>query len=192
MDKLRLVSTTLGEERVKLGEKLSYYTANKTEGLAEALYIATTVRELIQVLDLCIQLKVPYFVLGGGTKVMISDEGFLGLVIKNRTSAIKVNGIKGKVNQKGIGIEEALIEVDSGVSIGKFNEFLKEQNLRGFFGNSSLHSTIGGSLLLDPALLFLVQKIKVWENGEVFDVESGELKRRMVVLSVIFKIKARD
>lgn len=192
LDKLKILSSTFGPERIKFKELLKYHTFSKLGGPAEAFYIATNQKELTQILDSVTQLKIPYFIFGNGTKILISEQGMNGLVIRNRTSAIKISGIKGKVGKFGLGIEEALLEVDSGVSLGKMNEFLNGQNLQTFEGFSSLHATLGGAIFLDPMLQNIVTSVKVWENEAVFDISVTEIKRQgQVVLSMVIKVKAK-
>lgn len=188
-DKLKLIQQALGKSRIKLNEKLTYHTFSKSDGVAEGFYIATTVRELIEVLDLCNELKISYFIVGAGTKI-ITSATIKGMVIKNRTSAIKLAGIKGKVASGGIGIEEAYVEADSGVSLNKLNEFVKKQKLQEITGFSSLHSTVGGSMMLDPLLRRATQGLKIYSDGEVEEIKLDQLKKDMVVLSVIFKFRA--
>lgn len=192
-DKQKLLIAELGEERVKFDEKLAYHTHAKVGGPAEFFYIATTQKELINALNLCNELKIPYFVFGNGTKILISDQGMKGFIIRNRTSAIKINGIKGKVGRAGIGIEEALVEVDSGVSLRKLNEFLINEKLKeGIFSNS-MNATVGGAVFVDKLLQNMCQKILVWEKGDVFEIEAEQLNRyNQIVLSLILKVKAKD
>ena len=186
---LDLFISTIGKERIKRNEKLTYYTFSKSSGAAEALYVATTQRELINALDLCRELNLPYFIIGSGTKVLLSSE-VKGVVIKNRTSGLKVAGVKGKISREGLGVEEAYVEAESGVSLNKLNDFLKIQKLRSVDGFSSLHSTVGGSIFLDPVLRDKVQSLLVWDDGEVEEIKLLDLKRKQVVLSVIFKFKS--
>jgi UDP-N-acetylmuramate dehydrogenase len=183
----------LGAERVKENEPFSYHTYSKRGGPAEVFFIATNRKELIQILDLARELKINYFIFGGGTKIMIADKGMKGLVVKNRTSGLKVGGIKGKVGREGIGIEEALIDADSGISMGKLNDFLKEQNLKEVMGISPQASTLGGAIFLDPVLQSLITKINVWDEGEVRDIEVLDLDRKKhIILGLILKIKAKE
>ncbi len=191
-DKLKIIARTLGEERVRLDENITEYTYLKKKASAQLFYIATTPRELIRILDLAYELKVPYLVIGGGTKLVIKNVKIKGAVIKNRTSNIRVAGIKGRVGRGGIGVKEALFEVDSGVTINKLNNFLLEQNFENISGFSSLHSTIGGSLFVDNALRNSVQKLKVWEDGEVSDLTLNELTSKHIVISAIFKFKPKE
>jgi UDP-N-acetylmuramate dehydrogenase len=190
-DKLDLLKAELGEVRVKSDELIKYHTYSKLGGPAQWFYIATSQKELLLVLNTCYELKVPYFLIGSGTKVMISDKGLRGLVIKNRSVIIKLGAIKGKVGKDGLGIEEAQIESDSGVLLGRLNEYLRGQKLQEINGISSVHSTVGGALFLDPALLELTEIIKVWQDGDVFEIKPFELQRnKHIIISAIFRVKA--
>lgn len=187
----KLVEKELGEVRVKFDEPLKYHLASQVESVAECFYIATTIKELTDALNLSKELKIPYFLFGGGTKILISGS-VEGLTIKNRTNGIKISGVKGKVSVKGIGVDEAMVEVESGVTLQRLNDFLKEQNLRTFIFPFIPNSTLGGSLYVTPSLQDLIQKVKVFSDGEISDIDVYELKRDDVVLSAILKIKAAD
>ena len=95
-DKLSLLRASLGEVRVKENEEIKYHTFSKLGGKAEFFYLATSQKELIEVLNTCWELKVPFFVIGSGTKVMIGEEGLKGMVIKNRSTQIKMGAVKGQ------------------------------------------------------------------------------------------------
>lgn len=190
-ERLKLITQTIGVERFKWQEKLKAYTFSKSEGVAECFYIVTLQRELIQILEICHDLKVPYFLFGSGTKILLTNK-VPGLVIKNRTSGIKVAGVKGKVSKDGINMEQAMIEADSGISLKKLNEFVTDQKLQSIDGFSSLNSTVGGAIFLDPLLRGATQSLKVWDDDEVTEIKLDELKRSMVVLSVIFRFKASE
>src|SRR3989344_5698441 len=128
-NKLKLIANYFGIDRVKFNEPVSKYTTLIAGGPAKLFFIAFTKQEFIKMIKICRELKVPFFVFGTGSKMIISDSGFDGVVIKNRTKNIQIVSIKGKVSKSGIGVEEALVEVDSGVSNLKFAEFLDSQKL---------------------------------------------------------------
>ncbi len=192
-DKIKLLEIELGKERVKRDEPLTYHTYYKSGGPAEVFYIATNEKELVKVLDLCVELKLSHFIIGGGTKLFISNQGIKGVVIKNRTSNIKISSIKGKVGRAGIGIEEAMVEMDSGVSIGKLNSFLDEQKLSQIKTSSPDPSSLGGAIFIDPSIQNASTRVKVWEKGSVFDLDFFDLRiNSQVVLSMILKVKAKE
>jgi UDP-N-acetylmuramate dehydrogenase len=191
--KYKLIVDSFGKDRFKFDEPLKEYTALSSGGAAKLFFIAFTTKELSKIVSMCRQLKLQYFVFGTGSKIMISDAGFPGLVIKNRTKNIQTVSVKGKVTKYGIGVEEAMVEVDSGVSINKFCEYLSSQNLQteGFDG---IPGSVGGSLFLNRFLQTKVKSIKVLDQTSQIDEVSAEdlNPRKDVILSAVFRIKAKD
>lgn len=189
-EKIKLIEQILGKDRVKENEPLKYHIANESSGNAECFYIATNLKELEQALNLAHELKITFYLIGSGTKMIIPENGLKGFVIKNRTSGIKISGVKGKVSAKGIGVDEALVEVESGVSLGKINEFLKQQGLAQLDFPIITNATLGGSLYILPALQEITQKVKVFSEAQVFDIDILELKRADFILSAILKVRS--
>lgn len=189
--KYKLVEKELGEVRIKFDEPLKFHLASQFEAIANCFYVATSIKELTQALNLTRELKIPYFLFGGGTKVLISGN-IEGLTIKNRADGIRVSGVKGKVSAKGIGVDEAMVEAESGISLQKLNDFLKEQNLKQFSFSYIPNATVGGSLYVTPPLQDLVQKVKVFSDGEISDIDTLDLKRSDIVLSAILKVKSAN
>src|SRR5687768_17554437 len=112
--KFKLIVDSLGADKFKFNEPIKDYASSGNGGMAKLFFIAFTERELIKIITMCRELKLPFFLFGTGSKIMISDAGFNGLVIKNRTKNFHIVSVKGKVSKFGIGIEEALVEVESG------------------------------------------------------------------------------
>ena len=191
-NKFKLIVDYFGKDRFKFNEPLKDYTALNVGGPALILFIAFTSSELIKIIKMCKELKLSFFIFGTGTKIMISDLGFEGLVIKNRTKNIQISGVKGKVTKFGIGIEEALIEVDSGVSINKFIEFLKSQNLS-FEEFTGIPGSIGGSLFLSKFLQNISKSIKVLDSrSEIDEISADNLSlKKHIILSAVLRVKAK-
>lgn len=190
--KFKLIVDSLGKDRFKFREPLKDYTASGAGGSARLFFIAFTERELVNIIGMCRQLKVPYFLFGTGSKIMISDLGFNGLVIKNRTKNIQTVSVKGKVTKFGIGVEEAVIEVESGVSIKRWVEYLDSQELESL-GFENIPGSIGGNLFLNRFLQNHTKSIKILDlQSELksINIENLSLKRH-IIISAVFKIKAR-
>lgn len=191
-NKLKLIVNSFGEERFKFNELIKDYTALNIGGPADAFFIVFTTQELIKIITVCRQLKVPFFLIGTGSKIILSDNGFNGLVIKNRSKNISVVSVKGKVTKFGIGVEEALIEADSGISIVKFSEFLSTQKLE-FHEFVNMPGSIGGNLFISNVLQSRSKSIKVLSrDGEVEQILPEKLSLKShVILSAVFNIKAQ-
>lgn len=190
--KNKLIVDSFGIDRFKFDHPLKDYTVLLSEGNCKFFFIAYKTSEIIKLVKICRELEVPFFIFGSGSKIMISKSGFPGLVIKNRTSDIQTISVKGKVTKFGIGIEEAMVEVESGVSMNKFCQYLDSQGLESVeFVN--IPGTIGGNLFLNRFLQSKVKSIKIldWVSEiEKISIEELNLKKH-IVLSAVFKIKAK-
>lgn len=190
--KIKILKQVLGDVRVKLDEPLKYHLETAPLGKAQIFYIATNLKELEQALNLSQELEIPFFLIGSGTKTTVPESGLSGFVVKNRASGIKISGVKGKVSPKGIGVDEAMVEVESGVSFQKLNDFLKEQGLSSLEFPDLANSTIGGSFRDVSLLQDVAQKIKVWSEGEVFDIDIIDYKKGDYILSIILKVRSKN
>ena len=188
----KLIVDSFGKDRFKFEEEIKDYTELKVGGKAKLFFIAFTVKELIKMITMCRELKLNFFLFGTGSKIMISDSGFDGLIIKNRTKNFHIISVKGKVSKFGIGIEEALVEVESGMSMKKFSESLNYEKLQSeMFSN--MPGSIGGNLFISNLLQRSVKSIKVLDwKSDIWDIEPKELSlKKHIVLSSIFRIKAK-
>lgn len=191
-NRYKLIVDSFGREKFKFDEPLKGYMAHQIGGRAKLFFIAFQTQELIKIITMCRDLKLPFLIFGSGSKIMISDAGYAGLAIKNRTKDIQTLSVKGKVTKIGIGVEEALVEVDSGVSINKFCEYLDSQKLdsRGFSG---IPGSIGGNIFWNRFLQTSAKSIKILDQvSETLQIRAEELSpKKHIVLSAVFKIKAK-
>jgi UDP-N-acetylmuramate dehydrogenase len=74
----------------------------------------------------------PFFVLGGGSNILVDDKGYKGLIIKIKNQELKIKGPK--------------IEVDAGVSLGQIVNLATKKNLTGLEWAVGIPGTIGGAV----------------------------------------------
>lgn len=192
-DKLSIIIDSFGKEKFKVEESLLYYTASKVDIKANALFVAFRIQELIKIICACRDLSVPFLIFGTGSKIILEGKVFEGLVIKNRTRDIKTVSIKGKVGRGGIGVEEAMVEVDSGVSINKFSEYVLTNGLSQdeFMG---ITGSFGGNIFINEILQNRTKSIKVLDqNSSVEEISVNQLAlSKHIVLSLILKVEAKS
>lgn len=197
----------LGSLRVKKNEPLSRHTTFKIGGPADLFFEAYNKKDLIKALKTSRELKIPFFVLGRGSNILVSDQGFSGLVIRNKTEGIKILRYKGQVEggqtQPGV----VLIEADSGVGLNRLVRFALEESLAGLEVFLSIPGTVGGAVKInahfrpekDEFLGNLVYKAQVFDKkGEVREVDAGYFqfgydqgllqKTGEILISVVFKL----
>ncbi|MBI3685478.1 UDP-N-acetylmuramate dehydrogenase [Candidatus Azambacteria bacterium] len=76
--------------------------------------------------------RVPYFVLGGGTNVLVSDDGFDGVVIKPAIQFLETN--------------DMMVRVGAGVFMSELLEFVAGRGLSGLEWAGGLPGTVGGAV----------------------------------------------
>ncbi len=190
-NRFKLLTNTFGEDRFKKNEPIKYHAESGVGGIVKLFTIVFSERELVKMIEICRELSIPLLLMGSGSKLIVSDQGFDGVVIKNRTKNIQTISVKGKVTRDGIGVEEAYIEVDSGLTMGKFVEFLISQKLS-IQGLESIKGTIGGNIFTDSFLQSMVKSIKVLtRESDIEKIKADSLSLdEHIVLSVVFNIKA--
>jgi UDP-N-acetylmuramate dehydrogenase len=77
--------------RLQEGVILSNYTTARLGGPADAMLVANTADELASFVASLWALDIPFFLLGSGANLLVSDSGFRGVVILNRARNIKID-----------------------------------------------------------------------------------------------------
>lgn len=143
---IQLVRQALGESRTKVNEPLANHTYFKIGGPADVFFEATTSKDLIKAVTRSIEHKVPYFILGGGSNILVGDKGFRGMVIKNRADTVRTVGFHGKISRQKASVNQALVEADSGTLLNKLVRYCIEENLGGLEVFLSVPGTVGGGI----------------------------------------------
>jgi UDP-N-acetylmuramate dehydrogenase len=75
---------------VRLDEPLAPYTTLRVGGPADLFFLARNADDLASVVAAAQRTAIPYFLLGGGSNICVSDKGFRGLVILNLAESCKI------------------------------------------------------------------------------------------------------
>ena len=79
---------------VKVSEPLAKYTTFKIGGPADFFVEVEREEELLKLLKLLKKLKFPYFILGGGSNLLVADEGYRGVIIKISNLKSQISKVK--------------------------------------------------------------------------------------------------
>ena len=147
MNKIEELARSLAESTefhgtVKQNENLSSHTTMHVGGAAKLFLEPSDSESLVFAVRKLIEEKVDFFILGGGSNVIISDEG-LDAVISTR----KMNAVS-KLGADARGCTR-IIKVECGASWGSVISFCKKNNLCGFEGFTGLSGTVGGALFMN-------------------------------------------
>jgi len=116
----------------KANEPLAKYTTFKIGGPADFFVEIESEDKLLKALKLVKELKLPYFILGGGSNLLVADEGYRGVIIK-------ISNLKSQISNRKI-------VVGAGVSLGKLVELAAENSLTGLEFAAGIPGTVGGAV----------------------------------------------
>lgn len=72
----------LGNNRVLFDEPMSQHTTFRIGGPADVFVMPENYEQIREVLRLCKEEKLPFFVLGNGSNLLVSDSGYRGVIIQ--------------------------------------------------------------------------------------------------------------
>ncbi len=184
------------EERIEKKVPLAKLTSFKIGGPADLFFQVENEKDLIEIFEYIKKNKLKYFILGGGSNIIFSDEGFRGIVIKIANSKIDF-----KENRLTIGAGKKINEV-----IGK----LKEKSLSGLEWAYGIPATVGG-LIVNNGGAFgheignNVRKIKAYtiKNNKIIHLKNKECNfsyrdslfkknKDLVVWEIDFDLEKKD
>lgn len=115
---------------------LAKFTSARVGGNAALFVIAHTKDELKLAAKLADEYSIPYFVLGSGSNILLSDAGVHGLVIQNRCKHVQFrrNGVN------------SICTADSGTNISSLARQCVNKGLSGLEWAVSVPGTVGGAV----------------------------------------------
>jgi len=181
---------------IKKNILLKNYTTFKIGGRAKYFFVAKTKKDLIKAVMMAKKFKLPFFILGSGSNILISDKGFNGLLIKNEARNFKIKGKR--------------IIAESGAILDKIIKAAINNGLSGLEKGSGIPGTLGGAVYGNAgwprggwAIGDLVEKVEIlWPNGKIekvgskwlsFNYRNSHFKKikinKPIILEVILKLK---
>ena len=123
---------------VRTDVSLAPLTNMKVGGTADYFATVTTIDQLHAIVHWCHRSGLPYFVLGGGSNILISDRGVRGLVIHNRCRATDIDQLSDGA---------ALLTAESGAAMAGVARQSVREGLTGLEWAVSVPGTIGGAVV---------------------------------------------
>ncbi len=178
--------------KIQKSISLSKYTSFKIGGPAKYFCVAENVNEIQEALEFAGENKLKVFILGGGSNLLISDEGFNGIVIRI-------------INQE-LRIENSEIFIDSGLPLAKLVSESVKNNLTGLEMMAGIPGTVGGAIVNNAGAFGkcmgdIVENIKIlnignWKIGKLgnkqckFSYRNSIFKKekKYIILSATLKL----
>lgn len=174
---------------VKTNVPLFKFTTFRIGGPAQFLAEVTETKKLAELLNFLSGEGIDYLILGGGSNILLPDEGIEGVVIKIKCQAIRVTG--------------ETIFAEAGAPLGAVVNEAAKSGLAGMEWAAGLPGTVGGAVrgnagAMGGNIATVLKKAEVWHSGEVSAITAAEclfeyrdsiFKREpMVILGAHFKL----
>lgn len=138
----------------------------KTGGLAKFYAEPTSAQEFVQALEFAQTHTLPIFILGQGANILISDQGFDGLVIRPQLQTIATQEADA---------QNILLSAGAGVTMPDLIEYCLANNITGLEEFSGIPGTVGGSVYINLHYFeFLLEQFLV--HAQVINKLTGEIQ----------------
>ena len=160
----------LGSDNVKQQEPMSRHTTFRIGGPADFYLCPPSTNEVQEIVEICKEEKLPYFVLGNGSNLLVSDKGYRGVVIQLWK------------NFSDITVKDCCIQAKAGALLSKVAAEALEAGLTGMEFASGIPGTIGGAAFMNAGayggeMKDIIKSVKVLDTqGEVRVLPKEELK----------------
>ena len=172
---------------------LKNYTSFKIGGSAKYFFKVKTTKDLIKKIQMAKELNLPFFILGGGSNLLVSDKGYNGVVIK--------------IENLYLNYRENKITASAGTELKDVVNFSTKKELKGLEWAMGIPGTIGGAVrgsikAFGESISNIIESVEVLKVPELkiknykakdckFDYKESIFKKNknLIILSCIFKLK---
>ena len=159
-----------GKENVRTDEPMKQHTTFRIGGAADYFVSPQTADQIKNIIDLCKSEAMPWYVIGNGSNLLVSDRGFRGVIIQlfKNFSDLRVEGDR--------------LYVQAGTLLSRTAKKALEASLTGFEFAAGIPGTIGGAMVMNAGayggeMKDVTEEVTVLtEKGEIKTLKREELK----------------
>lgn len=129
-------------DRIRFGVDMSGYSTFRAGGVAAALADVEDIKELDSLLKFCRSRAIGWRVIGGGSNILVSADGYNGVIIRLR-------GDFGKIEKCNTGGNLKKIMVGSGCPLAKVLSWCSREGLGGLEFLAGIPGSMGGAFLMN-------------------------------------------
>lgn len=141
------------EIQVQQNRALKEFCTYRVGGSAKFFAEARSAQEMYHLREFAKRQGIPFLLLGGGSNILIADEGYPGLVVHNKMNRMQIQG--------------NTVTAESGVQLMKLLLIAAQHNLGGISGLANVPGTVGGA---------------VYGNAGTPDIWIGDIMTHAVIL----------
>ena len=162
-------SNLLGNEKVRINEPMNRHTTFRIGGPADYFLLPSSSEEVKGILEICKEESLQYFILGNGSNLLVSDEGYRGVIIQLYR------------NYGGLTMEGTEIRAGAGVLLSQIAAAARNESLTGFEFAGGIPGTLGGAVVMNAGAYggelkdVLKEAVVMDREGNIFTVPVEKL-----------------
>lgn len=193
MDIKNKLEKIVGEENLKENESMTLHTTFRAGGLARYFVSPTSIDEIKAIIEVCKSSRMPYYVIGNGSNLLVSDKGYEGVIIHLGSRFA------------GIEVGEHTAKVLAGTSLAFTSKQLSKMGLGNMAFAAGIPGSVGGGIVMNAGAYggeldqVLKEVTYLDENGDIITKPVSELglgyrtsifkQSSRVVLSAVFNLQ---
>lgn len=183
-------------DKVLLQEPMKLHTTFRIGGPADCLVYLENEEQLCKIQKYLRLVDVPYTVIGNGSNLLVSDQGYAGIVL-----------VVGK-HMSRIEVRDCYLEAEAGALMSQVAKAAKEHGLTGLEFAAGIPGTIGGGAVMNAGayggeMSQVVTTVTVVNrNGEIMELDNSTMEygyrtsviqnQSFVVTKVTFRLQPGD
>lgn len=164
------IAQITGKDIVQINEPMKNHTTFRIGGPADLFVAPETEQELQETVRVIRESGVPYVIVGNGSNLLVSDEGFRGAVISLGKSLT------------GISVDGTVIHAEAGTMLSRIAAEAKEHSLTGLEFAAGIPGSLGGACVMNAGayggemkqVLLGVRYLD--ENGDIGELPADQLE----------------
>lgn len=183
----------VGEENVHTDEPMSRHTTFRIGGNADYFVKPGNADEVAAVIAVCREYNIPYFILGNGSNLLVSDDGYRGMIINIMD------------NMDSVTVDGRIITAQAGAMLVRVSVMARNNALTGLEFASGIPGTIGGAVYMNAGayggeMKNVVKTVRaIDEYGRIYELDSEKMdfsyrhsiveERKLIVLEVTLELE---
>ena len=161
----------LPSNKIKVNESLKHHTTLRIGGYVDYLVVPSSTNEVINIIQLCNEEKIDFFIIGNGSNLLVSDEGYRGIIMKIGNDFANIS-----INATGT------VTAQAGAKLPKLANTMAKNCFTGFEFASGIPATLGGAITMNAGAYdgeignYVVSAKIVDTSGKVITLTKNELE----------------
>lgn len=190
------LTNIIGKDSILVDEPMSRHTTFRVGGPADFFVTPKAKEEVRDVIRICKEAGMPYYIIGNGSNLLVSDAGYRGVIVQ----------IYKEMNE--VKVEGDLVKAQAGALLSGIAAKALGAELSGFEFASGIPGTIGGACVMNAGayggeMKDVLESVTVLTGeGKIIELGRNELelgyrtsviaKKGYIVLGAVLKLERGD